>query len=133
MNSNAIIKKHEYGIIIAALLLLLLYTIGTPKNNSKSNVSFEPFNGFIECYNPRDFIDGEQDGGTFTIIQQPDNGGLTNAEIAGDNPCIEVRDCGLYLFDYCVECAECEDLIDCLDDPIRWCIPCITEFTITCN
>jgi len=126
-------KKHECAaLFIGIILLLLLYWV-VPSIDTKAAYSFDEFTGQIECFYPRDWIEGEDDGGTFTVISQPDNGGLTNEEITGDNPCIEVRDCGIFEFQYCVDCPTCSNLTACLPEPIRWCVPCETEFTITCN
>lgn len=75
----------------------------------------------MPCYNPMDWLQNAQMGGEWEVLLQPDNGGLDQFLI-GDNPCVDINDCGIFRLEYCVECESCQNLKDC--EIIEWNIPC---------
>lgn len=81
----------------------------------------------MTCYHPLEWLVGEDAGGTVTLLEVPDNSLLTQSDIDNDvdpsDPCIEPDDCGIYRFEYRVDCADCEDLYDV--DTIVWDVPCL--------
>lgn len=115
--------KKYIGVTILIAALSSVYLINTEQKETYVTEMQMPWLGSVmPCYHPRDWLENEEDGGTWTIVEQPDNGGLTSIDVAGDNPCVPINDCGPFEFEYCVECDSCENLKDCIR--VAWDVPC---------
>lgn len=77
-------------------------------------------------------IDG---GGTWTVLLNPTGGTMTDADLFGDNPCIEFDDfgCGIFNLEYTYESSTCDGCTSSNIVPFRNCCPVLIDCIIFLN
>ena len=105
------------------ILILSLYSFSIPTEIIEIGCKNEDI--AVRCL--RDFITGEQNGGSFSQVSGPQD---LSSLLVGDNPCFEWNNkaCGIYVFRYTVITQCCTDV-----SPNITVRKCCASVTITCN